>query len=93
MDLESSFAARRLPVRQPFTRARRVPPLPPDPYPSLSDLSAHGSLSKQRVVYDFGKGRGGDGLRVDVNGNLWVAAGLNRSRGNPGESLDVPTGV
>src|SRR4029077_3722972 len=57
------------------------------------DLAADGSLSKQRVVYDFGKGRGGDGMRVDLNGNLWVAAGINKPRGNPGESLDVPAGV
>jgi gluconolactonase len=57
------------------------------------DLDADGSLSRQRVVYDFGKGRGGDGMRVDVKGNLWVAAGLNTPRGNPGESLDVPAGV
>jgi gluconolactonase len=56
-------------------------------------LAADGSLSGRRVVYDFGKGRGGDGMRVDVDGNLWVAAGINRPRGNPGESLDVPTGV
>jgi gluconolactonase len=57
------------------------------------DLAADGSLSKQRLVYDFGKGRGGDGLRVDMKGNLWVAAGINHPRGNPGESLDVPAGV
>jgi gluconolactonase len=57
------------------------------------DLAADGSLSRRRVVYDFGKGRGGDGLRVDVSGNLWVAAGINKPRGNPGESLDVPAGV
>src|SRR5262249_23159672 len=52
-----------------------------------------GSLSKQKLVYDFGKGRGGDGMKLDTKGNLWVAAGINRSRGNPGESLDVPAGV
>lgn len=57
------------------------------------DLAADGSLSNQRVVYDFGKGRGGDGMRVDMNGNLWVAAGINQPRGNPGESLEVPAGV
>ena len=57
------------------------------------DLAADGSLSGQRVLYDFGKGRGGDGMRVDRNGNLWVAAGINKPRGNPGESLDVPAGV
>jgi len=57
------------------------------------DVAADGSLSKQRLVYDFGKGRGGDGMKVDRKGNLWVAAGLNKPRGNPGESLDVPAGV
>jgi gluconolactonase len=57
------------------------------------DLAADGALSGQRVVYDFGKGRGGDGLRVDLDGNLWVAAGINKPRGNPGESLDVAAGV
>jgi gluconolactonase len=57
------------------------------------DLAADGSLSGQRAVYDFGKGRGGDGLRVDLDGNLWVAAGINKPRGNLGELLDVPAGV
>lgn len=57
------------------------------------DLADDGSLSKQRLVYDFGKGRGGDGMRVDMKGNLWVAAGINKPRGNPGESLDVPAGI
>ncbi len=57
------------------------------------DLAADGSLSGQRVVYDFGRGRGGDGMRVDRDGNLWVAGGINRPRGNPGETLDVPAGV
>jgi gluconolactonase len=57
------------------------------------NLAANGSLFKQRLVYHFGKGRGGDGMRVDRNGNLWVAAGINKPRGNPSESLDVPAGV
>ena len=56
-------------------------------------VGADGSMSEQRLVYDFGKGRGGDGMRVDMNGNLWVAAGINRPRGRPSETLDVPTGV
>jgi gluconolactonase len=46
-----------------------------------------------RVVHDFGKGRGGDGMRVDLNGHRWVAAGINKPRGNPAESLDMPAGV
>ena len=57
------------------------------------DLGADGSLSKQRLVYDFGKGRGGDGMKVDMHGNLWVAAGINKPRGNVGEALDVPAGI
>lgn len=57
------------------------------------DVSAEGALSKQRLVYDFGKGRGGDGMRLDIKGNLWVAAGINQHRGNPGETLDVPAGI
>lgn len=52
-----------------------------------------GSLVNRRLIYDFEKGRGGDGMRVDVDGNLWVAAGINASRGRPGETLDVPAGV
>jgi gluconolactonase len=32
-------------------------------------------------------------MRVDLKGNLWVAAGINKPRGNPGESLDVPAGI
>ena len=56
-------------------------------------VATDGSLSKQRLVYDFGKGRGGDGMRVDMKGNLWVAAGINKPRGNVGESLDVPAGI
>jgi len=57
------------------------------------DISAEGALGNRRLVYDFGKGRGGDGMRLDVKGNLWVAAGINAPRGNAGESVDVPTGV
>lgn len=56
------------------------------------DIEPKGNLGKQRLVFDFGKGRGGDGLKVDMQGNLWVAAGISVRRG-PGESLDVPPGV
>jgi gluconolactonase len=55
-------------------------------------VSPAGELSGQRLVYDFGKGRGGDGLKLDVQGNLWVAAGIITPRG-PGETADVPPGV
>ncbi|HZT81431.1 MAG TPA: SMP-30/gluconolactonase/LRE family protein, partial [Gemmataceae bacterium] len=55
-------------------------------------VSNRGELSKQKLVYDFGKGRGGDGMRLDTKGNLWVAAGILTPRG-PGETTDVPPGV
>lgn len=56
------------------------------------DIAADGSLSNQKLVYDFGKGRGGDGMRLDIEGNLWVTAGISVKRG-PGETLDNPPGV
>ena len=56
------------------------------------DITADGSLAKQREVYSFGRGRGGDGMRLDVKGNLWVTAGISAPR-TANESADVPTGV
>jgi gluconolactonase len=44
------------------------------------------------MVYDFRQGCGGDGLRVDMKGNLWVAAGIRTPR-PPGEVTDVPQGI
>lgn len=38
-------------------------------------LNPDGSIGTRRVIHDFGTGRGGDGLTVDANGNLYVAAG------------------
>ncbi len=56
------------------------------------DVDASGGLSNQRLVYDFGKGRGGDGMRLDLQGNLWIAGGIARPR-SAGETTDVPPGV
>ena len=57
-------------------------------------LDDDGKPSDRRLVYDFAPGRGGDGIRLDRTGNLWIAAGVNAKReGRPGETLDVPTGV
>jgi gluconolactonase len=56
------------------------------------EVSSEGSLSRRRQVFDFGKGRGGDGLRLDERGNLWVAGGIGFPR-NAGETADVPPGV
>jgi gluconolactonase len=56
-------------------------------------IGADGSLSDRHLVYDFGKARGGDGMRLDVKGHIWVAAGINKPRGNAGETLEVSAGV
>lgn len=56
------------------------------------DLDAEGNSSEGRVVYDFAPGRGGDGMRLDVEGNLYVAAGIMAPRGSY-ETDDVPPGV
>ena len=56
------------------------------------DLSADGTVSGQRLVIDFAPGRGGDGMAVDMQGNLYIAAGVARARG-PHETTEVPTGI
>lgn len=56
------------------------------------DLSDEGGLSNQRVVIDFAPGRGGDGMAVAQNGDLYIAAGISAPRG-PHESADVPPGI
>jgi gluconolactonase len=38
-------------------------------------LKEDGSVGEKRVLYDFGKGRGIDGMAADVKGNLYAAAG------------------
>jgi gluconolactonase len=55
-------------------------------------VAAFGGLSAPRLVFDFGRGRGGDGMRLDERGNLWVAAGILHAR-HTGETTDVPAGV
>jgi len=56
------------------------------------DVSPDGKPDNQRLVYDFGKGRGGDGMRLDMKGNLWVAAGISYRR-SAGETTEVPPGI
>lgn len=55
-------------------------------------LDVAGDPTDQHCLIDFGSGRGGDGMRLDVAGNLYVAAGITNPRG-PHESADVPPGV
>jgi gluconolactonase len=65
------------------------------------DLHPDGSASGGRTFFDFA-GRGGDGASVDVQGNLYVAAGLNYqpppgalagARAWPVEARKTKTGV
>jgi gluconolactonase len=56
------------------------------------EIADDGSASNQRKIYDFGRGRGGDGMRLDAKGNLWIAAGILKPR-HANETADVRTGV
>lgn len=56
------------------------------------DLSEAGEPSRQRLMYDFAPGRGGDGMAVDREGNLYIAAGVARAR-HQNETTAVPTGI
>jgi len=56
------------------------------------DLAADGTLSNSRIHYNFYPGRSADGMAIDVEGNLYAAAGLNRRRGTH-ETLDTKCGV
>jgi gluconolactonase len=40
-------------------------------------LRPDGSAGARRLIHDFGTGRGGDGMCLDNEGNIYVAAGLN----------------
>ena len=57
------------------------------------DLDEHGNPSGQREVFDFAPGRGGDGMRLDIEGNLYVAAGISSQNARPHVTADVPPGV
>ena len=56
------------------------------------DLSAEGTASNMRIFHDFFPGRSGDGMTIDREGNLYVAAGLNQRRGTS-ETLDTVAGI
>jgi gluconolactonase len=56
------------------------------------DLRADGTVTGMRVFHNFYPGRSGDGMSVDVKGNLYVAAGLHRRRGTS-ETLDTKPGI
>jgi gluconolactonase len=55
------------------------------------DLQADGSVRNKRVLYDFLKVRGIDGMSIDVQGNLYGSAG-SRATGNTGIHVISPQG-
>ena len=55
-------------------------------------LSEAGAAYDQKELWDFGGGRGADGMRLSLSGNLYIAAGISTPRGIH-ENRDVPTGV
>lgn len=56
------------------------------------DIDADGNLANGRVIYDFYPGRSGDGMAIDAQGNLYVAAGLHNLR-STSETLDTRPGI
>ena len=56
------------------------------------DLADDGTVSHQRVFHNFYPGRSADGLSIDMEGNVYAAAGLNQPRGTS-ETLDTPPGI
>jgi gluconolactonase len=56
------------------------------------DLGGDGKLSNLRTLIDFYPGRSGDGMAIDAKGNLYVAAGLHKTRGTS-ETLDTRPGI
>ena len=56
------------------------------------DLDGDGNLSQGRVLIDFYPGRSGDGMCIDAEGNLYVAAGLHKMRGTS-ETLNTKPGI
>lgn len=56
------------------------------------ELRSDGTVGKESLLYDFYPGRSGDGMAIDAEGNLYVAAGLHQRRGSS-ETLDTRPGV
>jgi len=45
------------------------------------DLDAHGTAQRGRILYDFGGGRGIDGMTLDADGRIWATAGTKEKAG------------
>jgi len=59
------------------------------------DLRPDGTAepASRKLLYDWGKGRGPDGVKQDVKGRLYVAAGLNRPNPPAEPATDVKGGI
>jgi gluconolactonase len=59
------------------------------------DLNKDGTVDpkSRKLLYDWGKGRGPDGLKQDVKGRLYVAAGLNKPNPPAEPAADVKGGI
>jgi gluconolactonase len=55
-------------------------------------IEADGTLSDSRILIDFYPGRSGDGMCIDAEGNLYIAAGLHALRGTS-ETLATRPGI
>ena len=56
------------------------------------DVAPDGTLTNGRVHINFYPGRSGDGMCIDAEGNLYIAAGLHKLRGTS-ETLDTRPGI
>src|SRR5262249_25149412 len=59
------------------------------------DLKADGAvdLASKKLLHDWGKGRGPDGVKQDAKGRLFVAAGLNKPHPPAEPAEDVNGGI
>jgi gluconolactonase len=59
------------------------------------DLRKDGTVDvgSRKLLYDWGKGRGPDGLKQDTKGRLYVAAGLNKPNPPAEPAEDVKGGI
>lgn len=59
------------------------------------DLKPDGTVDpkSQKLLYDWGKGRGPDGVKQDAKGRLYVAGGLNKPNPPAEPSTDVKGGI
>jgi gluconolactonase len=59
------------------------------------DLKADGNVDpkSRKLLHDWGKGRGPDGIKQDAKGRLYVAAGLNKPNPPAEPATDVKGGI